>query len=91
MTCFNTKLKYSTCVKLTQVMCVSKNNNGYRCMRIVSIHLPETYIQGLDELVRMGLFPSRSEAVRVAVRDLLRREQLRMRKWRRSRYSYMVG
>jgi len=68
------------------------NNNGvHRQMRIVTVHLPEPYVASLDELVQMGLYPNRSEAIRVAVRDLLRREQIRMRKWRRSRYSYMIG
>ncbi len=31
-------------------------------------------LQELDELVKQGRFPSRSEAIRIAVRDLIHRE-----------------
>ena len=56
-------------------------------MRLLTVHLPEAYIQGLDELVKMGLYPNRSEAIRVAVRDLLSREL-----WRnRSGGGFMLG
>ena len=40
-------------------------------MRLITLYLPETYIQRLDQLVTAQLFPNRSEAIRVAVRDLL--------------------
>ncbi|MFX1519768.1 MAG: ribbon-helix-helix domain-containing protein [Promethearchaeota archaeon] len=43
-------------------------------MRLISVKLPEKYLEGLDTLVRIGVYPSRSEAIRVAVRDLLKRE-----------------
>jgi len=43
-------------------------------MKLVTVLLPEACLEGLDELVRMGMYPSRSAAIRVAVRDLLRRE-----------------
>jgi len=43
-------------------------------MKLVSVLLPEAYLEGLDELVRSGMYPSRSAAIRVAVRDLLKRE-----------------
>jgi hypothetical protein len=36
--------------------------------------LPEALIEGMDELVRRGLYPSRSAILRAAVRDLLKRE-----------------
>jgi Arc/MetJ-type ribon-helix-helix transcriptional regulator len=41
-------------------------------VRAVSVHLPEECVEGLDELVGAGLFPSRSEALRAAVRELLK-------------------
>ncbi len=47
-------------------------------MKLVTVKLPEALIQGIDELVRSGMYPSRSAAIRAAVRDLLRREL-----WRR--------
>jgi Arc/MetJ-type ribon-helix-helix transcriptional regulator len=43
-------------------------------MKLVTVKLPDASIEGLDELVRSGMYPSRSSAIRAAVRDLLRRE-----------------
>ena len=43
-------------------------------MRLITVKMPETYIDGLDELVKLGRYSSRSEAIRIAVRELLRRE-----------------
>ncbi|RLF12310.1 MAG: CopG family transcriptional regulator [Thermoprotei archaeon] len=43
-------------------------------LRILTVHLPDAYIQGLDELVNQRFYPNRSEAIRVAVRDLLKKE-----------------
>ena len=43
-------------------------------MPVVSVKMADTLIEGLDELVKAGLYRSRSEAMRAAVRDLLRRE-----------------
>ncbi len=43
-------------------------------MRLVTIHLPEAYLEGLERLVEKRLYPNRSEAIRVAIRDLLKRE-----------------
>jgi Arc/MetJ-type ribon-helix-helix transcriptional regulator len=43
-------------------------------MKTVTFKIPEALIEGIDELVRSGMYPSRSAAIRAAVRDLLRRE-----------------
>ena len=43
-------------------------------MQVVSILLPETYLTGLEELEKSGMYPSRSSAIRDAVRDLLKNE-----------------
>lgn len=43
-------------------------------MKLISIKLPNAYIEGLNELVEMGIYPSRSEAIRVAIRDMLKKE-----------------
>jgi len=43
-------------------------------MRLITLHLPESYLRALDELVRQGYYPSRAEAIRVAIRDMLNRE-----------------
>ena len=41
---------------------------------MVTVKMPEVYIEGLDELVRIGRYSSRSEAIRIAIRDLLKKE-----------------
>ncbi|MGC8570758.1 ribbon-helix-helix domain-containing protein [Caldivirga sp.] len=46
-------------------------------MVLISVHIPRQMLEELDELVRSGVFPSRSEAIRVAIRDLLLRERAR--------------
>ena len=43
-------------------------------METVSIWLPEASIEGLEDLVRMGMYPSRSSVIRTAIRDLLKKE-----------------
>jgi len=43
-------------------------------MRHINISLPGRYLEDLEELVRLGRYPNRSEAIRAAVRDLLLRE-----------------
>jgi antitoxin ParD1/3/4 len=43
-------------------------------MQLVTVKMSEIYVKGLDKLVDIGMYPSRSEAIRVAIRDLLRRE-----------------
>jgi Arc/MetJ-type ribon-helix-helix transcriptional regulator len=40
-------------------------------MEKVTVRLPARYLKRLDFLVRVDDFPSRSEAIRTAVRDLL--------------------
>lgn len=47
-------------------------------MKLVTVKLPEALIEGLDELVKKGMYPSRSSAVRTAVRDMLKKELWRM-------------
>jgi Arc/MetJ-type ribon-helix-helix transcriptional regulator len=47
-------------------------------MRVVSVHLPDALAEALEGLVGAGLFPSRSEALRAAVRELLKEAYLRL-------------
>ncbi len=53
---------YMTCLK------------GETCMKLVTVLLPQAYLEGLDELVRANMYPSRSAAIRSSVRDLLKKE-----------------
>ena len=48
-------------------------------MVLISVHIPKQMLEELDELVKKGAFPSRSEAIRIAIRDLLLRENERNR------------
>jgi len=41
-------------------------------MEMITVRMPEWMVGALDELVRKGLFATRSEAIRAAVRDYLR-------------------
>jgi antitoxin ParD1/3/4 len=43
-------------------------------MELITVKMSNIYVDGLDRLVELGMYPSRSEAIRVAIRDLLRRE-----------------
>ena len=48
-------------------------------MKLITLHLPETYIKDLDRLVNGRYYPNRAEAIRIAIRDLLNDEV-----WRRN-------
>ncbi|MFW9962548.1 MAG: ribbon-helix-helix domain-containing protein [Candidatus Sifarchaeia archaeon] len=43
-------------------------------MRLIAVHLPEKIVDDIQRLVDKGLYPNRSEAIRNAIRDLLKRE-----------------
>jgi Arc/MetJ-type ribon-helix-helix transcriptional regulator len=43
-------------------------------MRLIAVHLPERYISDLQALIDKNLYPNRSEVIRIAIRDLLKRE-----------------
>jgi len=50
------------------------NRISTNSMKLVTVKLPEALVDGIDELVRSGMYPSRSAVVRAAVRDLLKSE-----------------
>lgn len=43
-------------------------------MRLIAVHLPDKLLDDIQELVEKGLYPNRSEAIRIAIRDLLKQE-----------------
>ncbi len=55
-----------------------RNRGGY--VKLITIHLPESYIKDLDELVDDDFYPNRAEAIRLAVRDMLVAELWERRK-----------
>ena len=40
-------------------------------MKLTTVNVPEGLVQALDHLVKEGLFPNRSEAIRAAIRRFL--------------------
>jgi hypothetical protein len=46
----------------------------YHSMRLLSLKMPDALVEGMDELVRRRLYPSRSAVIRAAVHDLLKKE-----------------
>jgi len=43
-------------------------------MKLITIYLPEPYLEALDKLVERRYYPHRAEAIRVAIRDLISSE-----------------
>ncbi|MCC6043427.1 MAG: ribbon-helix-helix domain-containing protein [Desulfurococcaceae archaeon] len=43
-------------------------------LRIITVKMPDIYLEGIDELVKIGKYRNRSEVIRIAVRELLRKE-----------------
>jgi antitoxin ParD1/3/4 len=43
-------------------------------MKIITINLSQPHVMALQVLQDLGLYPSRSEAIRVAIRDFLQRK-----------------
>lgn len=41
-------------------------------MKLITLLVPTSYLDALDQLVAEGFYPSRAEAIRFAVRDLLK-------------------
>lgn len=40
-------------------------------MKIITINLPQKYLDCIEILIRLGYYPSRSETIRVALREFL--------------------
>ena len=43
-------------------------------MKIITINLPGKYLSAIQALNDIGVYPSRSEAIRIALRDFLDKE-----------------
>ncbi len=43
-------------------------------LKLITLYLPEPYLEALDELVSKRYYPHRAEAIRVAIRDLVSAE-----------------
>ncbi len=67
--------------KPTEEQDVSSKRRKNEPMELVSVHLPKPMLVALDDMVRRGIYPNRSEAIRDALakllmnyRDVLKRE-----------------
>ncbi len=43
-------------------------------MKLITVHIPEAYLDAINRLIAADAYPNRSEAIRVAIRDLLKTE-----------------
>jgi Arc/MetJ-type ribon-helix-helix transcriptional regulator len=57
-------------------------------MKLVTVSFPDAYLDGLEMLIDSGHYPNRSEAIRMAVRDLLVSEE--QKQLRRPTPGYIV-
>ena len=46
-------------------------SKGYFKMKQILVNVPEPYLKDMDLLIKRGLYPNRSELIRLAIRDLL--------------------
>lgn len=51
-------------------------NKNQDKMLLISVHIPKKMLEEFDDLVRRGIFPNRSEAIRAALRDFLYNREL---------------
>ena len=47
-------------------------------MKVISVHLPEPYLQVIDELVRQKYYLSRADVIRTALHDLIVKERINL-------------
>lgn len=60
-------------------------------MKIVTVKLPEAYVEAIDELIKTGAYTTRSEVIRVALRELFRKELWNGGMWNGKTYSRSRG
>lgn len=49
-------------------------------MKLITLNVPEPYLDDLDALVTERFYANRAEAIRVAIRDMLSNERWQKRK-----------
>ncbi|MHA1481590.1 MAG: ribbon-helix-helix domain-containing protein [Candidatus Thorarchaeota archaeon] len=60
-------------------------------MRLIAVHLPEKLLADIQRLVEKGHYPNRSEAIRIAIRDLLKQELWQRGPGNIQRLSEVIG
>jgi len=43
-------------------------------VKLVTLNIPQVYLDGIEDLVEQDIYPNRSETIRIAIRDFLRKE-----------------
>jgi len=43
-------------------------------VKLVTLNIPQVYLDGIEDLVEQDFYPNRSETIRIAIRDFLRKE-----------------
>lgn len=59
-------------------------------MKIISVQLPQGLIRAMDQLVKQGIYPNRSEIIRTAIRELLKKELYQLESEERSTPEYIL-
>ncbi|WP_297548595.1 ribbon-helix-helix domain-containing protein [Thermococcus sp.] len=59
-------------------------------MKIISVQLPQGLINAMDQLVKKGVYPNRSEIIREAIRELLKKELYQLDAENRSTPDYII-
>ena len=56
-------------------MVKSEDDSTVHSMKMITVYVPDRYLCELEELIREGYFPNRSEAIRMAIRDIIKNER----------------
>ncbi|TFG04237.1 MAG: ribbon-helix-helix protein, CopG family [Promethearchaeota archaeon] len=59
-------------------------------MKIITINLPEKYLSAIQVLNDKGIYPSRSEAIRIALKDFLTDELKMYDDLEEQNFQYLV-
>ena len=53
---------------------MAKNQNKRTPMKNITINLPNLYDDNIQKLIKLNILPSRSEAIRLALKEFLQKE-----------------
>jgi len=59
-------------------------------MKIISVQIPQGLLNAIDTLVKRGAYPNRSEAIREAIRELIKKEIYKLETKERSTPEYIL-
>ncbi|MBO8174344.1 MAG: type II toxin-antitoxin system ParD family antitoxin [Thermococcus sp.] len=59
-------------------------------MKIISVQIPQGLLNAIDTLVKRGVYPNRSEVIREAIRELLKKELYKLETEERATPEYIL-